>query len=172
MIYSSHQIANYFIKRSQSTGDELTPMKLIKLCYIAHGWRLGLYDEQLLDEVIYAWKYGPVIETIYRDFRKYGSSQISELYSEDGYEYPFPDKEVNAFLDSIWNAYGKYNGIELSAMTHQPNTPWDIVWNQRGGKNLQHAIIGNDIIKAHYKEKINAVNAQRRAAAAQSAVLA
>ena len=162
-MYNSRQIANYFIKSSQDTGLGLTPMKLIKLCYIAHGWRLGLFDEQLLDEVIYAWKYGPVIDTIYNDFRKYGNSQISELFSISEDNYPLPDQKIAGFLDVIWKAYGKYDGVELSAMTHQPNTPWDIVWNKRGGKSTRHAIIPNDLIKEHYKEKIKTVNVQRTA---------
>jgi uncharacterized phage-associated protein len=160
-MYNSYQIANYFIKSSQDTGQELTPMKLIKLCYIAHGWHLGLYDTQLLDEVIYAWKYGPVVDTVYKEFRKYGSSQIAELYSDCEGEniYPMPDEKIKPFLDAIWKSYSKYDGVQLSAMTHQSNTPWDIIWNKKGGNREKYAIIPNDLIKAHYKEKIQQVNA-------------
>lgn len=160
-MYSSYQIANYFIKKSQDTGVELTPMKLIKLCYIAHGWYLALYDNQLLDESVVAWKYGPVIEKIYDAFRKYGKHQITELYTtgENPNDYPFPDKTIEAFLDKIWEAYGvKYNGLQLSTLTHQINTPWDLVWNKRGGSNKQSAIIPNDVIKEHYLAKISSSN--------------
>lgn len=159
-MYNSHQIANFFIKKSQDTGDELTPMKLIKLTYIAHGWHLGLYDSSLLDEAIVAWKYGPVIETLYHDFKKYHNSQITELIRDGNSEdcYPMPEKEVHVFLDQIWAVYKKYNGVELSSLTHQPNTPWDITWNVRGGKNRASAIIPNDLIKQHYKEKISAAS--------------
>lgn len=154
-MYNSHQISNYFIQLSQKTGKELTPMKLIKLAYIAHGWHLGLFDKQLLDEVIYAWKYGPVIETIYNDFKKYGNSQINELYNDNcNGDYPLPDETIYPFLDTIWKVYGDKNGIELSTLTHQKETPWDIVWNKQGGKNKKYAIIPNDIIREHYKEKI------------------
>ena len=160
-MYSSRQIANYFIKKSQASGQELTPMKLIKLCYIAHGWYLGLYGQQLLSEIIYAWKYGPVIDTIYKDFKQYGSNQITELlFEENQKNYPLPDNKIMPFLDAIWNAYGGFNAIELSAMTHEKGTPWDTVWNIRGGKNQQYAIIPNDIIEEHYKSKIAAENAR------------
>lgn len=160
MIYNSHQIANYFIKASQATGMELTPMKLIKLTYIAHAWCLGLYNEQLLDEVIYAWKYGPVIDTIYQDFRKYGNAQIGQLYQDAKNTYPLPDANIFPFLDTIWNVYGKYNGVQLSAMTHEPGTPWDIVWNNQGGKEKSYAIIPNDLIKSHCLDKIKQANAR------------
>lgn len=153
-MYNSHQIANYFIQLSQKTGKELTPMKLIKLSYIAHGWHLGIYNTQLLDEVIYAWKYGPVIETIYDDFKKYGDCQISELYQDCDEKYPLPDSTITPFLDRIWKVYGDKTGIELSSLTHKQDTPWDIVWNQQNGKKRRFAIIPNDTIKQHYKEKI------------------
>ena len=77
-MFTPIQIANYFIKSSFRTGDELTPMKLIKLTYIAHGWHLGLYDSELIDEPVYAWKYGPVVQSIYQDFKWYGDNQIAE----------------------------------------------------------------------------------------------
>jgi uncharacterized phage-associated protein len=136
-------------------------MKLIKLAYIAHGWHLGLYDEQLLDEVVYAWKYGPVIEKLYQDFKQYGNQQITELYSAHEGNYPLPDSKIIPFLDTIWNSYSRYNGLQLSAMTHQSGTPWDIVWNQQGGKGEIYTIIPNDLIREHYKEKINELSRRK-----------
>lgn len=152
MPYSSLEIANYFIKSSQRTGVELTPMKLIKLCYIAHGWCLGLYGKELLDEAVQAWQYGPVITSVYHMFKHYGNNQITEMVRQGG-SYPLPNPEINPLLDKIWEIYGKYNGVQLSTMTHQPNTPWDIMWNQRNGRNSQSTIIPNDLIKSHYREK-------------------
>jgi uncharacterized phage-associated protein len=157
-------IANFFIKKYFDTGIVVTPMKAIKLAYIAHGWHLGLYDEELLDEAVHAWKYGPVVDTIYEEFKKYGASPIKELYKDYKCdEYPMPAENKITFLNSIWEAYSKYDGIALSAMTHQPNTPWYIVWNVQGGKDQKHAIIPNDLIKSHYKEKISQVNGRQTA---------
>jgi uncharacterized phage-associated protein len=153
---SPHQVANYFILSSQNDGTELTPMKLIKLCYLSHGWYLGFNDKPLLSEAVYAWKYGPVIHSLYHDFKKYGNGQITTLFRNSEMVYPLPNEEdtdVRLFLDDIWATYRKFSGGQLSTMTHQPNTPWDIVWNQRGGKNQNNAMIDNDIIKDFYKKK-------------------
>ncbi|MEO7215667.1 type II toxin-antitoxin system antitoxin SocA domain-containing protein [Mucilaginibacter sp.] len=157
-MYSSHQIANFFIKKSLSTGVELTPMKLLKLCYISHGWHLGLYNTELLNEAIFAWKYGPVINSVYHDFKKYRDGQVSELYVDfmTG-TIPLPTEDKAPFLDKIWNIYKGFNGVQLSTMTHQPNTPWDITWNQNGGKNKTSAIIPNDLIKDYYSKRLDAV---------------
>lgn len=153
MPYTSQQIANFFIRSSQNTGNELTPMKLIKLCYIAHGWNLALYNEALLDEAIQAWQYGPVIQSVYRDFKHYGNSQITELIRV-GDEYPLPHQDALPLLRKIWDVYKKYTGVQLSAMTHQRGTPWDITWNEKNGKQLRSAIIPNNLIKEHYLLKI------------------
>jgi len=154
-VLNSFQIANYFIKSSQDKGGDISPMKLLKLCYIAHGWYMAFYNEDLIDETIYAWKYGPVIESIYHQFKPYGNGQINRLYSNpfSNGKYPLPnDKAVEDFLDLIWDSYGKYTGVELSSMTHQQGTPWDIVWNKNRGCDLQHAIIPNELIKEHYQQ--------------------
>jgi uncharacterized phage-associated protein len=153
MVERALAIANYFIKLSQDKGQELTPMKLIKISYISHGWNLALYDESLIDEVIYAWKYGPVIESVFHAFKPYGDKQIEELYrTHTGYPMPSPENIV--LLNKVWEVYGASDGIKLSALTHKEGTPWDIVWNKRGGKDKKHAIIPNDLIKTYYKDKI------------------
>jgi uncharacterized phage-associated protein len=152
------QVANFFIKSSLRTGEEVTPMKLIKLTYIAHGWHLGMYNTELIDEAVCAWKYGPVIESIYHNFKGYGNCQITEFYRNEYGQIQIANGQIEPFLQKVWDEYKDYSGVELSAMTHQKGTPWDIVWNQRGGKNLPNVIIPNNIIAEHYKQKINSMN--------------
>jgi uncharacterized phage-associated protein len=152
-------VANYFIQKSFDTGKELTPMKLVKLVYIAHGWHLALTDEPLINEAIQAWKYGPVINSVYHRFKKYGNTQITQTESEyisNQVVMPCVHDVLKTFLNKIWEVYGHYNGVQLSSLTHQPNTPWYQVWHQSAGKKNQFVIIPNDLIKLHYKEKSNA----------------
>lgn len=139
-------------------GIDLTPMKLIKLAYIAHGWYLGLNGDSLINESVQAWKYGPVIPSIYQEFRPYGNSKIDKLaykYDEQMKVFiPLPNEDKNEFLNKIWDVYKQYNGLQLSTLTHQEGTPWDIVWNKENGKNINAAIIRNDLIKDHYLQKL------------------
>lgn len=59
-MYNPITIANYFIKKYQE-DDKLTPMKLIKLTYIAYGWYLALRNgEKLVSEKPQAWDLGPI----------------------------------------------------------------------------------------------------------------
>jgi uncharacterized phage-associated protein len=158
-------VANYFIKKSLETGIPLTPMHVIKLTYIAHGWHLGFTNEPLLNEAVEAWKYGPVIPSIYHTFKKYGSQRITKLENEVDIEsspmticQPLTTGERETdLLDKVFNVYGKYSALQLSALTHQDNTPWDITFKTKG----EGALIPNDTIEQHYKEKINASRTAR-----------
>lgn len=161
---TSLEIANYFIEKSLETGEELTPMKLNKMVYIAHGWYLALADQPLINEAAQAWKYGPVVPSVYRRFKSYGGSQITSLEpADDMITIPqVRDAELQQFLQRIWEVYGHLSGLQLSSLTHQEGTPWSNTRDQTGNsKDNGGAIIPNDLIKKHYKEK---VDARRKAA--------
>ena len=64
--------ANWFIQSLPS----LTPLKLQKLIYYAHGWHLAIRNAPLIDEVIEAWEYGPVVPNVYHEFKKFGNRPI------------------------------------------------------------------------------------------------
>ncbi|MBA1381446.1 Panacea domain-containing protein [Pseudomonas brassicacearum] len=137
-MYSPKSIANYFLDLAAANGEKITPMKLQKLVYYAHGWYAGNTHQPLIDETVEAWQYGPVIPSLYREFRHYGSGYIKTKATEATftgvYEVPIPaDPNVRAFLSNVWNSYGKYTGIALSEMTHASGTPWDQTWNENPG---------------------------------------
>ncbi|RYE90398.1 MAG: DUF4065 domain-containing protein [Cytophagaceae bacterium] len=77
--YDAVAIANYFIQKSLDTGVEVTPMKLLKLVYISHGWSLALLNEPLINEAVEAWTYGPVIPSLYQELKEYGRERVTKL---------------------------------------------------------------------------------------------
>ena len=151
-------LSNYFIQKSIDSGrNDMTLMKIIKMVYISHGWYLGLSGNSLLPEAVEAWQYGPVVPTVYHEFKRYGKSPIKSLSFDPSYgAYPIvKDSQTIKFLDQIWEVYGNMDGLQLSALTHKDGTPWDIVWNKNGGKSFKSYPIANDIIEDHYKQKAN-----------------
>ena len=76
MAYPTKAVANYFIDLANAKKIQITPMKLQKLIYFAHGWHLAIIGEPLIDECVQAWSYGPVIDSIYHEFKEYGSGPI------------------------------------------------------------------------------------------------
>lgn len=149
------QVANYFIQKSLDEGRLLTPMQVIKLTYLAHGWNYAYFSEDLLSEAVQAWQYGPVIRSLYHELKEYGNRVIPELIRDrDGSFSKVPESdERRALLDKVWDVYSKYSGGQLSTMTHQKGTPWHQVYEREGGKLKRWAPIPNNLIRAHYAQR-------------------
>lgn len=140
---SAITVANFFVNKGLENNDtDMTPMKVLKLTYIAYGWYLALFDKKLFNEPIQAWQYGPVVPIVYSAFKNYRNQQVTSPFL-NGEDISLP--EVINFLNKVWEVYKNYSGWQLSSITHQPDTPWFRTWN-----NIPNAIISDDIIKAHY----------------------
>jgi uncharacterized phage-associated protein len=129
MSHSAKAVANYFIETAKREWEQLSAMKIQKLVYFAHGWYLALYNEPLLDEKIEAWRYGPVVPSLYHEFKFYGSGNIdyaTDIDAGDGFRIITPkipnDRMLKAFLDRVWEVYGDFSAVQLSNMTHEPNS--------------------------------------------------
>ena len=77
MPFSAKAVANVFLELADAAKQTLTPMKLQKLVYYAHGWYLGLTGRPLLDELIQAWSFGPVVRSLYNEFKEFGADPIT-----------------------------------------------------------------------------------------------
>ena len=150
--YSPAAIANFFLKRAAREGKPITQMKLHKLVFYAHGWTLGILERPLLNETVQAWKYGPVVPSLYYEFLEYGSTPIDRLATELDPEADLrtEDKDVLALLERIWQVYGAFSAAQLSAKTHEPGSPWDRTWRESCGIKTE---IPNKLIREFFAEK-------------------
>jgi uncharacterized phage-associated protein len=166
MAFSAKAVANYFLGRAKSEGQSLDPMQIQKLVYYGQGWHLALRDKSLIRETIEAWPYGPVIESLFHEFKRWGSGAIRELAMRDeggifGRQYASLDQEAtfdedleaaNSILDRVWQVYGNYSGIQLSDLTHKPNSPWATARAaSRGARNIP---ISNESMKTYFKARV------------------
>ena len=152
MAYNPTTVANYFIGKYSKDGN-LTPMKIIKLTYIAYGWYLALTnkEERLIDEKPIAWDFGPVFPSLYYRIKQYKKNIITERIPN-----PIKNEKISAddekFLDKIWDLYGRFDGIYLCALTHTEGTPWTKVYQKD-----TNAVISDDDIYDHYKTKLKPI---------------
>lgn len=138
MLYSPKSIANHFLALAKAGGQSVSPMKLQKLVYYAHGWYAGYTGRPLIDEAVEAWPYGPVIPSLYHEFKRFGAAPIvgkaTEFVNSELREAAAPsDPELRSFLDKIWASYGQFTGSRLSDMTHAAGGPWDQTWKEASG---------------------------------------
>ncbi len=124
-MYSAIAVANYFLDVAKRDSEALTPMKLQKLVYIAHGWYWGLHDEALISEPVEAWQWGPVFPSLYHAFKQYGREPITEKGTEGGMMPDPPDETTCEFINEVWGIYQPYTGVQLANLTHEIGSPWE-----------------------------------------------
>jgi uncharacterized phage-associated protein len=144
-------VANHVLWRANKDAADITPMKLQKIVYFLHGWYLAITGQKLIDEGFARWQYGPVIPSLYRELKKYGSSPIDDYIKQyDPASASFVPFFVNTsalprfndILEQVWAKYSGYNAIQLSSMTHLPGTPWAIT--------LPNEDIDDDVIQQYF----------------------
>lgn len=169
MPYPASAVANYFLDRAKEEGIGITPMKLQKLLYFAHGWHLGFDKGPLLSERIEAWQYGPVVRSVYSEFARYGNTPIDGRAVDSSIrpaswwlgkpevvlspaKLECSDQATMQILDGVWNAYKKFTPIQLSTMTHESGTPWANV--TKDGTDSQKRDIPDEQIAEHFKARV------------------
>lgn len=146
--YDSRQIANSLIEIAHDHDQTMSIMRLLKLTYMAHGWSLAIFDAPLVNDYVQAWRYGPVIPSIYYAFRPHGVYNLQKI----PIVVKFPiDKKTNAFVESVYEAYKHLSGGRLSQLTHLPGGPWATTYKE--GK--LGIVIPNTLISEHFKDKLN-----------------
>lgn len=157
-MYDPAAVANYLIDLAERNGKPLTPMALQKLVYIAHGWHLAITGQPLLNERVEAWTWGPVIPSLYHQFKGFGSQPITQkAFWSRGFDFgpaslEDASEDTKEILNRVWEVYSKYTPIQLSNMTHQSNTPWHVTWNELQGRSVRHTQIEDDLIRSHFVE--------------------
>jgi len=167
--YSAKAVANKFLELAiRDSSQDMSPMKIQKLIYFAHGWFMANFDSELIKDDIQAWKYGPVIPSIYHEFKSFGTDPITVTAKEAIYEngeiseispeVSATDYNTIAIIEKTWEIYGKYTPVQLSNITHEDGSPWSAVNNSYPelpkGQNIP-----NSLIATHFKNLIKNANA-------------
>jgi uncharacterized phage-associated protein len=147
--YRATTVANEFFELAHAAGRRLTPMQYVKLTYIAHGWSLALFGRPLIREPVEAWKYGPVIPTLYRELKHFGSGPVTTppVQSIFGSKEPL-DQADRELIADVYRKYGTLSGVQLSHLTHRPGTPWSEMYDPEGWG----IAIPDRLIRSHYEE--------------------
>lgn len=159
-------IANYFIQKGKDRQD-MTMLKILKLVYIAHGFSLALLDRSLLNphyDEVQAWKFGPVIPSLYHTLKVNGRNNINTLISipkfdeygnytgEKTPEIP-NNTDLKNLLNKIWNLYGNKSASQLVDLLHQQGTPWHYCFYNKG----ERSVILDTFTKLYYTKIVEMI---------------
>jgi uncharacterized phage-associated protein len=164
MPFSTKAVANEFLTIARKAGKDLTPMKLQKLVYFAHGWFLAVTGKPLISERVQAWQYGPVIQSLYKEFKEYGNEPIiTPAAIESGWDGErtrvfvysldnsgLKEEEINEarqVIQKVWDLYGGFSAARLSNATHVDGGPWQQVYKE-GHRSIE---IPDDKIRGYFQ---------------------
>lgn len=170
--YTAKAIANELLEIAKKHGgvSDMTPIKLQKLVYFAHGWYLAFFKKPLIRQRIQAWKFGPVVADIYHEFKDCGNEPIDRLATELAYdevhgltdEMPrisVGDEETRGVLSEVWRVYGSFTPTQLANLTHEPGTPWAQIASQFRGELPKNEEIPDLLIQKYFEQKLEDVKA-------------
>lgn len=141
-------VAKYILSKVKCTH-----LKLEKLVYLCFAEYLCQYGRELYIDRIYAYRYGPVVESVYEKYKGYGYKEIddTDIDATDIFEMPsrsrilFAEEGISKIksIDDTLEKYGVLSAGDLVDLTHKIDTPWFL----SGEGKLNNKIIKNDIIK-------------------------
>ena len=156
---SAPLVADYIVGSSKTP---LTPMHVNKLAYISHGFTLALEDQPLFSDRVEAWKYGPVIPTIYHELKWFGRNPIGVLpYCKTRLDDPDLEERLEfaasrmpkthkPVVDRVMEVYGGWSAQGLSTKTHEEGSPWHECY-RRGVRGIE---IPDSVTKRYYKSQL------------------
>jgi uncharacterized phage-associated protein len=166
MAYPSASIANAFLDRAYRDRRPIDPMKMQKLCYLAHGYSLITHEQPLFDEKFEAWKFGPVLPNLYHLLKGYKFRSVARKIKDYDYETrreidapPPNDPAITEILDFVWNQYGGMDAVDLSDWTHERDGPWNqVVSTQK--EFVRNMSIPDSLIADYFMRNMTADAAQ------------
>lgn len=144
--HTASQVAKWFLAHNRIAaedegGELISNLKLQKLLYYAQGCFLAVTGEPLFNDNILAWQHGPVVESVYHEYKSNGANGIH--FDEDFDPSSFTPAE-NDLLSEVYDVFGQYSAWKLRNMTHN-ETPWM--------ETPQNGVISTKKIKDYFKKE-------------------
>ena len=112
-IYKAILIAKWIINKVHPD-----PLKLQKLLYLAQGYSYAFYDRPLFEEEMEGWVHGPVVPSVFKQYKDYGYNPINVSY-----EIEELDADATDVLNYVINRFAKYDAKYLEELSHNQD-PW------------------------------------------------
>lgn len=168
MKYTASHVANYFLACATSEKILMTPLKLMKLSYFSYAWYLYLTNNSLFNEKIEAWKHGPVIPSLFHEFKHFGLygdirgtyATYIDLAKDDTPIAQIPmieideienNEDINASICGVWFYYKNKSGDDLEKTSHECGSVWEKYYK-----------IGENIIINDSEEKLQMIKDRAR----------
>lgn len=135
--YTADQVARFFLSVTDPEDNDVSNLKLQKLCYYAQGICTAMRGMPLFSDRIEAWDHGPVVPKLYHAYKQYGSQPVPPVTDFDSEQIVPADRKA---LFDIYEYYGQFSAWRLRNMTHE-EPPWANAVKQPGREITIDAMI-------------------------------
>lgn len=137
-MYEAKKVANLIIDEFDPERYDLTNLKINKIIYFCNGWFLARTGKKLIRNKFEAWKYGPVIRTLYSELKIYGDASIKDKISYLDYmdgikkhvKYDDVTDHDRVLIKKIASYYICMKASELVELSHAPGGAWDVAFRK------------------------------------------
>ena len=129
--YRALDVAKYILATVPEDSG-ISNLKLQKLCYYAQGLCTAMRGTPLFSDRIVAWDHGPVVASLYHEYKPFGANPIPAAKDFDESKI---DKADRLALDDVIEYYGQYSAWKLRNMTHE-EAPWANAYKKASGSEI------------------------------------
>ncbi len=157
LIYKDRELKGIDIARYIISKCKCTHLKLEKLTYFCYADYLSETNKSLFVDKIYAYKFGPVVSSVYKAYKKnrLGSEDNRTIYESFANKMARQSRIVAArdglekliSINKTIEKYKDYTALELVNLTHKEKSPWS---NCGEGKEI-NKIMSDEVIKKFHK---------------------
>lgn len=126
-MYTALDIAKYVVTKCSNDGCPISNLHLQKILYYLQKEYLQNGTTGLFVDEIQAWKFGPVVESVYFYFCSNGASAIDKKYDIS------IDTSEKSGIDQVIDIYKLINPWELVQRTHKPEKAWAKIFSNGAG---------------------------------------
>ena len=127
-MYFALDVSRYVIDYSHKKGQGVSNLKLQKLLYFIQAEFLIETGKRCFSDEIYAWDFGPVVPTVYREYVMYGACHINCGWTKESKEkterscriIKDKDKEI---INRVIDRFADYSATQLVSLTLKER-PW------------------------------------------------
>lgn len=153
-------LANLILDWSAKQGLSRTNLDLQKLVYFCHVSHLVQYGEPLIRESFEAWQYGPVIPSLYKSLKKFGSNVVDGRLTslstltcrQEVVKYDWTE-EKKCSIERTLEIYGHLSTSHLVQISHENGSPWDTRYELKSEENTGSRIFNSEILNFYSRKK-------------------
>lgn len=166
-------VANHLIQRAMLSGKTLTGGQLHNLVYFAHGLRLAMVHEPLLDEAVLADEAGVTIQGL-RAHGVGGEKPVTGLLLllskrpdgriDDDTPVLADHDPALTTLDMVWARFGTFAAEHMAMFVCSGGSPWAEAWHSSERGSRETVTLANSSIRDWFRSLLILENKDRASA--------